>query len=485
MKKRYWLLVLILSAILVGPQWEQSVAQDNSCPAIVETALAQIDEVCGDLARNEACYGNSLIEAVLNTDAVSADVAFDQPADRVPLEALQTLRTYPMDEAQNVWGVAVMNVQANLPDTLPGQAVSFILYGDVELENAASTDPTLDSAPCPATVIVAANVRSGPSTNYNVVTAINARDTLEAKGRNEDGAWLFVDADGMPGWISADLVAPTCDVTADLVVYDPSDGITYGPMQAFSFSTGFGEPSCEEMPPSSLVIQSPEGYAVTLNVNGLNVTIGSTVAMTARPDEEMTITTLRGQALLAFEGETRLIPEGFMAGLTLGGEGGRLAQSLPDLPNLIEEGVWRSLENMPASLLPERIHMPDVSRWENLADFCEDRDNLDLCDNPLFQGPPDDVDCADPENAALCGLGLFTCGDNVCDLRLGETPFICPEDCGGAGREGLVEIMDAECGDDVCNRFAGENRRTCPADCRLLDGGGLLGDDDPDDEEKE
>jgi hypothetical protein len=44
-----------------------------------------------------------------------------------------------MDEDAGTWGVAVLQVQANLPDTVPGQNVTMLLFGDVEITDA-STD---------------------------------------------------------------------------------------------------------------------------------------------------------------------------------------------------------------------------------------------------------------------------------------------------------------------------------------------------------
>ena len=47
-----------------------------------------------------------------------------------------------LNEDAGVWGVAVMSLQADIPNTLPGQNVTFILFGDVMIENAASDEQT-------------------------------------------------------------------------------------------------------------------------------------------------------------------------------------------------------------------------------------------------------------------------------------------------------------------------------------------------------
>ncbi|MEO1644829.1 MAG: hypothetical protein AAFR67_06560, partial [Chloroflexota bacterium] len=46
----------------------------ESCEAIVDTALDTLDTVCDSIGRNQACYGNRLVEATLrNTNASFAN----------------------------------------------------------------------------------------------------------------------------------------------------------------------------------------------------------------------------------------------------------------------------------------------------------------------------------------------------------------------------------------------------------------------------
>ena len=92
-------------------------------------------------------------------------------------------------------------------------------------------------------------------------------------------------------WIAAFLVE--AEDTADLPV---SEGRSpYGPMQRFYFTTGLGEPACHEAP-DALLIQSPDGAPVTLAVNDLPLTIGSTVALYTQPvDSELALVYAREQ----------------------------------------------------------------------------------------------------------------------------------------------------------------------------------------------
>lgn len=111
-----------------------TLAQDDTddCTAEVEDALAQVDTVCTGLGRNLICYGHSLIEVELGD---TADMApFRSPGDVLGVDEIASLSTAPFDPETGDWGVALIALQANLPDTTPGQLVRFVLFGDTTIE---------------------------------------------------------------------------------------------------------------------------------------------------------------------------------------------------------------------------------------------------------------------------------------------------------------------------------------------------------------
>lgn len=114
------------------------VAQSETCSSFVNQALEQLSANCGNLERNNACYGFNNVQATF-FDALSPD-AFDQPNDRVALSSLQSITTTPLNTVTQEWGIAVVKAQANLPDALPGQAVTFLLMGDVQLTTGVEQD---------------------------------------------------------------------------------------------------------------------------------------------------------------------------------------------------------------------------------------------------------------------------------------------------------------------------------------------------------
>jgi hypothetical protein len=105
----------------------------SDCPTVVQSALKTIDNACSDTGRNQACYGNIKLLAEPQPDIDTLN--FRQKGDRVSLVDVKNLKLSAMDPTSNSWGVALLKVQANLPDTVPGQNVTFLLFGDVSLDN--------------------------------------------------------------------------------------------------------------------------------------------------------------------------------------------------------------------------------------------------------------------------------------------------------------------------------------------------------------
>ena len=121
------LMILLALTIVVS-------AQSNECPAMVQEAVAATGNICADVGRNQACYGNISIDTQLSDDAL----AFDKEGDMVDLTSVESMTLSPLDAGTGAWGVALLSVQANIPDTVPGQNVSFLIFGDVEITNAGS-----------------------------------------------------------------------------------------------------------------------------------------------------------------------------------------------------------------------------------------------------------------------------------------------------------------------------------------------------------
>jgi hypothetical protein len=236
-------------------------AQPATCTPLVETALQALNENCSEVARNQACYGYDRLTTTF-TDIDVDPEEFSQPADITALNTLASLQTAPLDEANDEWGVALMQVQANLPATLPGQNVIFVVMGDAQIQ----VDETVDGA---------------------------------------------------------------------------------APMQAFYFTTGIGNPNCNESP-DTLIIQSPGGERVELTVNGAEISLASTAFMTLVEDAEgetaFELTMAEGEAVINGD---MIVPEGHWARIPL------------DTENPVEGSFFEATDETPFCRETPEMHRVD------------------------------------------------------------------------------------------------------------------------------
>jgi hypothetical protein len=354
MRSRY----LVFTALLCLLAFAPAIAQGQSnCPALVEKALTDLTTNCSEMNRNSACYGFNRVDATFAE--ATDDTVFSTPADRARLAELQTIETTPLDTDASRWGIAVLNVQANVPNTLPGQAVTFMLLGDVKVDNAVAPDAAFEGvAPVTLTVLTSANVRSGPSVKANVVGSLPVNTELQSDGVSPDSAWLRVLFDGGPAWINRELVGSAADLTSLPVITEENRS----PMQAFYFSTGTGSPVCNDAPPSALVVQGPDKVQVDITANGADITIGSTIVLWLLPDGKMQLAVLHGDAEVG--GVT--IPAGFMATLQLSDDGTEIVGGVenfgPMTPDILAS--LKPLENIEGDFLHYPIVIPTVEDIE-------------------------------------------------------------------------------------------------------------------------
>jgi hypothetical protein len=111
----------------------QSQSETPACAELVKSALSSLDSTCAGADGNSACYGFGAVEAAF-ADGAAAD-SFSQPGNQVSLAEIKSLHALALNTDSNQWGIAVMNVQANVPRTLSAQGLRFILLGDAEIEN--------------------------------------------------------------------------------------------------------------------------------------------------------------------------------------------------------------------------------------------------------------------------------------------------------------------------------------------------------------
>ena len=126
--------LILLSLLCLAPV--VALAQSD-CPAIIQAALDATDQNCDITSRNQACYGNITLESQLRSGV--SDTDFDEEGERVDVASVSTLTLRPWND-DGTWGIALMKLQTSLPDTLPGQNVTFLLFGNVQIENGVETN---------------------------------------------------------------------------------------------------------------------------------------------------------------------------------------------------------------------------------------------------------------------------------------------------------------------------------------------------------
>lgn len=118
------------------PVAAQDGGDDEGCIDLYEDALQIVGTACAEMGRNEACYGHFALTAQLQA---ASDGQFETSGDIIDVIDIQSLETQPADPANGIWGVALLQLQADLPDD-SDDTMTFILFGDVEFENMGLSD---------------------------------------------------------------------------------------------------------------------------------------------------------------------------------------------------------------------------------------------------------------------------------------------------------------------------------------------------------
>lgn len=315
-------------------------AAQDACPVFVREALDTLFDGCEGLGRNQACYGNTLVEATGRTPEFS----FDGEGDIASVTDFDTLAFAPYDSAREQWGVVKMSLQANIPNSLPGQNVTVILLGDVDVQQV--------SEPLPTTSVFTTGplrLRSTPdTTSDNIITVMPGNTLLMATGRNEAGDWLrLVHNDpvqgALVGWASTVSLGIT-EPTDSLMVITPGNTLVNAfpaPMQAFTFSGGIGDSPCSGAPDSGLIISTPAGSGkIAFEINTVRVSVGSTLWLRS-VDDGLRFDLATGSAVITADDTSVTVPAGAYAfvptdddGFPTGAPQGPMAYGVNDVGRL-------------------------------------------------------------------------------------------------------------------------------------------------------
>jgi hypothetical protein len=116
--------------------------RNASCQALIDRTIQASDNFCSDSASNTACYGNNTLRAELEANTTRR---FSERGDIIPVNELSRLSAAPLNLDNDEWGIAVFNVIANLPRSLPGETVTMVVFGNATLDNQSVGSDSLES----------------------------------------------------------------------------------------------------------------------------------------------------------------------------------------------------------------------------------------------------------------------------------------------------------------------------------------------------
>lgn len=353
------LLLLVILVVSGLAQTIQVQAQDDEekCAEIVLLALDLTQQLCSSTNRNEACYGNTVLQVELLPGF--EEVEFEAPGDRVDLIGVRNLRVSAMDLQSGVWGVALMQVEA--ANAQESAEVTILLFGNVDMENAFPLLPVIALEDAPIYAL--------PDSQSGQIAELATGDTLIANARLEEGAWVRVSIPQedtiLTGWLQSQQINSPEDLTLlrplsadslDETGLVEEGGLLpeYGSMQAVYFQSGDEDSLCPQAPDSGILIQTPEGVAeVNILVNEVDISLTGTAYLEAQPDNSMTVNVLEGSAQIEAFGDFSTAVAGTSVTIPIDEN---LAAS--DVPSAPEPYQVEEVQSLPIALLDRPVEIP-------------------------------------------------------------------------------------------------------------------------------
>ncbi len=367
--RRFWFIAFALFSISV-----KVVAQNVPiCPAPVLLALSRAGSACFALERNQACYGNGSAGAMFQT---SLDEPFAKAGDIVPLNAMRSIQTLPVDK-----GVSVVQllVQASLSDT-EAHSMALFMFGDVSITNLVDDLPEVS-----VTAKGTLNIRSLPEANSEIVTQLAVNRGLIANGRTSDQKWLRVhipDSQAL-GWVAVESVSAKQSFDM-LSVVDRTSPVKR-PFQVMVLKTG-NAALCDGTVVGGLLLQTPNvTQSVSLTFNGVDLHVSGTSYLETIDSGFLTINVVDGNVEIADRDQT----------VTFVPAGARLRVPI-DSENVFSNGVVKvepyvnsELVGLPLNNLPNRVKVIGALTGEQIASAQSDHQNQsEAASNAATPQPP-------------------------------------------------------------------------------------------------
>jgi hypothetical protein len=351
----------------------ESTVSPDACPMLVQQALNLTELNCDATSTNEACYGFIDIDA----ETRSSNIRFVNPGDIVQVLELQGVQLSPMDIQNGLWGLMVMDVEANTTDgSVALDNVQIVLFGDTQLRDA--------SRFVQVTALSDIDIYEKPGMDSSVISTLAKDDSIIVNSQLEDGSWLRVrfnepeTGNSLIGWLQTELVTTVSDLsilqtlTLEQAAQVPDDlSVQYGPMQAFIFESGQKDAPCAEAPNSGMMIQTPEGAAsVTFVMDEVVVTMNGTGVITAQADGNMSVIVVDGEATVEANGVASTAQAGQAIDVAINRD-----LSPVGTPGDARDITADEVQGLPTSLLDDPVtvpspdsNMPRAGAWTFVLD---------------------------------------------------------------------------------------------------------------------
>jgi uncharacterized protein YraI len=332
-------LLLLLSVGVVA-------AQDVSCPALSNAAIAETRSACQDMTEGQACYGSPPVSAEIS----GADVLFDSPGAKAPLESVQDLATVRTSEGV---GMATLRTIAYPLDRWNPGNITMILMGDAIIRQDERDAYGLNTLTTTVTDSAGANVRSGPGTDYEAFDVLQTNEFVKLTGRVRSDNWLRLQLpDGTTGWISSQVVNQEL-VLSELPVVSvssPEPQLLFSLYSIFGLETSTRDAPCAEAPESGVLLQTESrDNPLRLRVNQRDIIVAGTVFLQSQPDDQLTLYVIEGRASI----DETTADEGYQINVPL-----ELTEIGEDLPPAEQQPYdFDRMAPLPTWLLPRYVYI--------------------------------------------------------------------------------------------------------------------------------
>lgn len=289
-------LLLALATLLSGLSLLS--AQGERCGALVERALAGIEQHCANLQRDRLCIAQAPVS--LEFAGEHGEPRLAAPGEQVPLANLARLRTGAA-AADGGWGMALLRLGRLLPQTDSGAGTILLVAGAAELINEIPPERVKTIGAPLSTVALEETLRFKlPGVIPAPVGALAAGELTLVDAYDSSGGWLRSVDGGAISWLPS---AKLARLQAMAALPRIGLGASF-PLQALSLATSATYADCHADEPL-IALQTPAGEAISLSVNGVDISIGSLVTFQQVHPSALSLTVHRGEVTTIFGGTAR------------------------------------------------------------------------------------------------------------------------------------------------------------------------------------